>query len=442
MPRTLRSILLVLRDGEGTPGLIAALRERDLEVIVARDGEGATNVLDERAVDAVVAELEAGRIDGLALLERARERRPDAAVVLVADAGRTEAGVEAMRRGAHSVQVRPVPAEMLVAVLERAFAQRALATQLAETEGRLDERLALEGLTGRSRAIRRVIDQVRAIAAPRATVLIEGEPGTGKHLVAHSIHRNSPRRGAAFAWLSCGALPPEVIEGELFGNASVPGRLELADHGTLLLEDIADAPASLQFKLLRVVQDRTFERVGEGATRRVDVRILASTDRDLGAEVAAGRFRDDLYQRLSVVRLSIPPLRERPEDIAPLVETLVREIARARGRRITGATRGVLDRLVRHPWPGNVRELRDLIDSMVQSSEGRRVLDLADLPAALREPDGAPCEIAVGMTMEEAERILLVVTLSHTGNDKPRAAAMLGIGLRTLYRKIKQYGLR
>ncbi len=446
MARTPRSVLLALREGEGAPGLLAALRERGYEVIAARDGENAANVLDERAVDAVVAELEAPRIDGLALLDRARERRPGAPVVLLAEAGRPDAGVEAMRRGAHGVLARPVAAEMLIAVLERAFEQRALAERVAEVEGQLDERLALERLTGRSRAIRRVIDQVRAIASTRATVLIEGEPGTGKNLVAHSIHRNSPRRDEPFAWVSCGALPAEAIESELFGNAAAPGRFELADRGTVLLEDIAEAPAGLQFKLLRLVQDRSFERVGEGATRRVDVRILASTDRDLAAEVEAGRFRDDLYHRLSVVRLHLPPLRERPEDIAPLVETLLREMLRemprARVRRVTGVTRGVLDRLVRHPWPGNVRELRDTLESMVQSAEGKRVLELADLPAALREPAGAACEIAVGMTMEESERVLIAATLAHTGNDKPRAAAMLGIGLRTLYRKIQQYGLR
>lgn len=441
-----RSILVVEPDGEPSRELAAALRARDFEVIVAADGEHAFQVLDQRPVDVVIAELHSGRIDGLVLLERARERRPGTSVVLIADPGRADAAVEAMRRGAYGVELRPVPAAKLVAVVEHALAQHALAERVAEVEGQLDERLALERLTGRSRAIRRVMDQVRAIASTRATVLIEGEPGTGKSLVAHSIHRHSPRRDQPFAWVSCAALPSELIETELFGHgagaAAVAGRLEMAEGGTLLLEDIAEAPAAVQFKLLRVLQDRSFEHVGDGETRRADVRVLAATDRDLAAEVQAGRFREDLYYRLSVVRLELPPLRERPEDIAPLVEIFVREIARERGRRTRGVTRGVLDRLTRHSWPGNVRELHDTIESMIESAAGKRALDLADLPAPLRESSEAACEITVGMTMEEAERILIVATLRHARNDKPRAAAMLGIGLRTLYRKIKQYGLR
>lgn len=446
MSRRTRTILVVDRESDSTLALVTALRERDLEVIWARDGESAFNVLDERAVDAVIAELQDERIDGLAVLDHTRERHPQASVVIVFEGAPREAVAEALRRGAYDVEARPVNATKMIAVIERALALRTLTERVAAMEASLDERLALERLSGRSRAIRRVVDQVRSIASTRASVLIEGERGTGKSLVAHAIHRNSPRRDERFAWVSLAAIPAETIETELFGHVAGgggdPGRFELADGGTLLLEDIADAPPAVQFMLLRVLQDRAFERVGGTETLKVDVRVIAATDRDLATEVREGRFREDLYQRMSVVRLVIPPLRERPEDIPALVDAFVQDLNRERGRKITGVTRGVLDRLTLHSWPGNVRELRDTIESMMLFAEGKRALDLADLPGSLRESGGAGCNITVGMTMAEAERILIAATLRHAANDKPRAAAMLGIGLRTLYRKIKQYALR
>jgi DNA-binding NtrC family response regulator len=243
-----------------------------------------------------------------------------------------------------------------------------------------------------------------------------------------------------------------VLESALFGHESVAGadapasrrgRFELADSGTLFLDGIADTPPPVQVKLLRVIQDRAFERVGGTETLRIDVRLVAATDRDLAAEVAAGRFRADLFTRLSVVRITMPALRDRLEDLPPLVEVFIRDFNRAHGRRVTGISRGALDRLMRHAWPGNVGELRHTVERMVLAAEGRRRLDLSDLPVDLREVGaaGGRLEIAVGMTVDEAERELVLATLERTAHDKPRAAAMLGIGLRTLYRKIKQYGL-
>jgi transcriptional regulator with PAS, ATPase and Fis domain len=316
-------------------------------------------------------------------------------------------------------------------------------------EAQLDERFGFERLTGSSPAILGVMEQVRHIASTRATVLIEGETGTGKGLVAQSIHRNSPRKSERFVWVNCGALAEGVIESELFGhergaftgaNALRRGRFELADGGTLFLDEIAETSPAVQVKLLRVLQDRSFERVGGTDTIKTDVRLIAATNRELAAEVKAGRFREDLYYRLSVVRIQMPPLRERPEDIPLLAEVILREFNREHGRRVTGITRGVLDRLMRYPWPGNVRELRNTIEGMVVFAQGRRPLDLSDLPDALREVEsaGEKLELRVGMTVDEAERQLIAATLRHCGNDKPRAAAMLGIGLRTLYRKLKQ----
>jgi DNA-binding NtrC family response regulator len=244
-----------------------------------------------------------------------------------------------------------------------------------------------------------------------------------------------------------------VIEGELFGHekgalsgssARQRGRFELAEGGTLFLDEIGETPPAVQVKLLRALQDRSFERVGSSETVRADVRLIAATQRDLAADVRSGRFREDLFQRLGVVRIGMPPLRERREDIPLLVEQFLAEFNREHGRRVTGITRGVLDRMLRHPWAGNVRELRNAVEGMVVFAEGRRALDLSDLPAGLRELEspGETLEVAVGVTVEEVERRLIEATLRHTGRDKPRAAAMLGIGLRTLYRKLERYGIR
>ena len=441
-------VLVVDRESEATKSLLAFLRAHDLEVVWARDGESGYNALDATRVDCLVTELRIHRIDGMALLRRAHERNPEVCAVLIAEGADVDMAVEAMRRGAADFQVKPVNHEKLLAVLRQGLGRQALAARVAEMEAQLDERFGVERLTGRSRAIVRVMEQVRHIASTRATVLIEGETGTGKGLVAQAVHRLSPRKAERFVWVNCGALAEGVIESELFGHergaftgasAMRRGRFELADGGTLFLDEIGELSPTVQVKLLRVLQDRSFERVGGSETLRTDVRLIAATNRDLATEVRAGRFREDLFYRLGVVRIGMPPLRERPEDIPLLVEGFIREFDREHGRKVTGITRGVLDRLMGYSWPGNVRQLRNTIEGMVVFAEGRRALDLSDLPDALREVEsaGEKLELRVGMTVAEAERQLVAATLRHCGNDKPRAAAMLGIGLRTLYRKLK-----
>jgi DNA-binding NtrC family response regulator len=319
--------------------------------------------------------------------------------------------------------------------------------------GRLDERRGFERVIGHSRAIARVTEQARHVASTRTTVLLEGEAGSGKGLLALAIHEAGPRAGAAFVRVTLSVLPGGAIEAELFGQERGAarggegprrGRFELADGGTLYLDEIGEAPPAVQVRLLRAIQDRSFERIGGAETLRCDVRLIAGTQRDLAADVKAGRFREDLYYRLGAVNVRMPALRERHEDIPLLVEGFLRELNREHGRRVTGITRGVLERLGRHPWPGNVRELRNAVEGMVVFAHGRRPLGHSDLPDWLREPatESRRIELAAGMTVEEAERHLIEATLRHTGHDKPRAAAMLGIGLRTLYRKIKQHRIR
>jgi DNA-binding NtrC family response regulator len=443
-------VLVVDHPSEATRALIGFLGENDLRVIWSRDGESAFHALDEEHVDCLVTELRVHRIDGLGVLGRAIERNAEVCAVVVAERGDVPMAVEAMRRGAYDFQVKPLNLEKLLEVLRRGLSHQRLVARVEEMKETLDERLGLGRLGGNSRAIARIAEQIRHIAPTRATVLVEGEPGTGKGLVAQAIHHSSPRKDAPFVRLNLAALG-DLAVAQLLGLApshpdAAPGRgaIELSDRGTLFLDGVGEAPEAVQVMLLRLLQDREFERVGGDETLRADVRIVAATERDLAREAAAGRFRQDLHQRLGGVRIVIPPLRERPEDIPLLVETFLREFNREHGRKVNGVTRGVLERLTRYPWPGNVRELRNAIEGMVVFAKGKRPLDLSDLPATIREAEreSEKLSLAVGMTIEEAERQLIHATLRQTGFDKPRAASILGIGLRTLYRKIQEYGLR
>jgi DNA-binding NtrC family response regulator len=447
MPQERPLVLLVDREGAAARTLAAFLREHGWEVAWARDAEGAWSALEERVPDALVSELDAPRIDGLAVMRRALERNPELCAVLIADRAPLARAVEAMRAGAWDVQPHPVHADRLLAVLERGRRHRAMASRLEAIEEQLDERFGMDRLIGRSRALQRVVEQLRHVASLRTPVLLEGEAGTGKSVVALAIHQNGPRRRGRFVRASCEGAAEGLLEAELFGVEQGPpegrrGRIELADGGTLFLDRVEEAPPAVQARLLRVLQDGVLERVAGGGERRVDLRVLAATDRDLEAEVAAGRFRRDLFERMAVVRVAIPPLRERREDIPLLVERFLGELNREHGRRLTGVTSGVLERLMAADWPGNVAELRSVLEGMVVAARGRRPLGLEDLPAAFRPAGQAEWPgLAPGMTVAEAERLLIELTLRETGGDKRRAAAMLGIGLRTLYRKLAGYGL-
>jgi DNA-binding NtrC family response regulator len=448
MTRERPEILVVEPDREASHALAAILRREGFEVIEVHDGEKALNVLATRRPACIVSVLEARRVDGLELQRQALARNADVCVVFATAEAPVARVVEAMRAGAYDVQQTPVHPERLLAVLRRGIAHQALAERVTEMESQLDEHLGLEGFAGASRTIHRVLEQVRSVSPSQAPIVIEGEHGTGRHRLAQMIHRHSPRRDGRFVWASLSAPGEGVVEADLFGVAGDlgpprPGRFELADRGTLYLDEIGEASPGVQVRLLRAVQERAFERVGGTESRRSDVRIIASTSRDLAADVRAGRFRDDLLQRLAVVRIAMPPLRERREDIPVLVQQLIEAFNRQHGRKVVGATPGALDRLSRHDWPGNVRELRNVVEGMVVATHGRRALDVSDLPSSLVPETAAEerLDVRVGMTVEDTERRLIAATLRHTGGDKRRAASLLGIGLRTLYRKIEEYRL-
>ena len=444
-------VLVVDRETPETREVIAFLRSRGYRTLWAKDNESAFNVLDHERVDCLVCEVQEHRIDGLAVLRRARTLFPELCAVMVATEADVEAAVAAVHEGAHDFQTKPLNLEKLAATLTRGLSQQAMASRIADLESRLDERFGFERFTGPSRAISRVLDQVRQVAPTRATVLVTGETGTGKDLLAHAIHQNSPRAKERFVRLNFGALAEGVVESELFGHEKGAftgaverraGRFEIADGGTLFLDEISEASPAVQAKLLRVLQEQEFERVGGSDTLRVDVRVVAATNRQLEDEVKAGRFRQDLYYRLRVVAIEMPPLRERKEDIPLLIEQFIRDMNRAHSRRVTGINRLAQERLVAYDWPGNVRELKNCIEGMVVFAEGKRPLAVSDLPVALRESRteaAREVSLVLGQSLEEVERRFVEETLRWVGYDKQRAAETLGIGLRTLYRKLKEY---
>jgi len=455
--------LIVDKDSSETAELQAFLEAGGFDVHWAKDGEQAFNVLDGswpqaagepgRGPEVVITELKAHRVDGMRLLQVAKQRNPEVCVILIADQGTMELATEAMREGAYDFQLRPLNLPKMLAVIERAISHQELVHRAEDLAVRLDDRLRVPNLTGHSRVMQELQDKILQIAPTRATVLIYGETGTGKERIAQAIHQLSPRKDERFVKLHCAELSENIIESELFGHErgtftgadqQRKGRFELADQGTLFIDEISDIPGPVQTKLLRVLQDRQFERVGGNDTVQVDVRIIAATNRRLELLAARGQFREDLYYRLRVLLLEVPPLRERREDIPVLVDTFIKEFNREHERKVTGVTRGVVDRLMQYDWPGNVRELRNTVEEMVIFAQGKRLLDVSDLPIPLRQqrpPTAADMNLTVGMSMPEIERAALEATLRSVGHDKQRAAKILGIGLRTLYRKQKEYGL-
>lgn len=448
--------LVVAKPADDIKELLTALESWGYKTEWARDGEAGYNVLDgSESVQTLITELNVHRIDGMRLLSVAKQRNPDICVVVIAGEADIELATEAMRQGAYDFQTKPLNLQKLKAVIERGLSLQRLAIEVTDLHRRLDQRYGFHSLIGNSRGMVAVYNMIRQIAPTRATVLIQGETGTGKGLVAQTIHQNSPRRDALFVTLNCASLAEGVIESELFGHErgaftgavqTHKGRFEIADGGTLFLDEVSEMSLATQAKLLRVLEDREFERVGGARSIKVDVRLIAASNRNLEQCVREGRFREDLFFRLKVVTVKLPPLRERKPDIPRLVETFIREFNSEHDKSITGISRGAMDILMQYHWPGNIRELKNTIEGMVVLSPTGRMLDVSDLPEHIlghvrTEMPKGDILIRVGMTMEEIEKIAIEHTLRSVGYDKQKASEILGIGLRTLYRKQKRYRL-
>jgi DNA-binding NtrC family response regulator len=448
--------LVVAKDSDEIKELQAALDSWGFKTFWAKDGEAGYNVLDGPGViHALITELNVHRIDGMRLLSVAKQRNPEICVIMIASEADIGLATEAMRQGAYDFQTKPLNLKKIKAVLDRGMSLQRLALEVTDLHRRLDQRYGFHNLIGNSPEMVAVYNLIRQIAPTRATVLITGETGTGKGVVAQTIHQNSSRRDAPFVTLNCASLAEGVIESELFGHErgaftgavqTHKGRFEIADSGTLFLDEVSEMSLATQAKLLRVIEDREFERVGGTRPIKVDVRLIAASNRDLEQYVKEGKFREDLFFRLKVVPIKLPPLRERKQDIPRLVEAFIREFNLEHEKSITGISRGAMDLLMQYHWPGNVRELKNTIEGMVVLSPSGRVLDVSDLPEQILRQVGSEMGaggmyLRIGMTMEEIEKIAIEHTLRSVGYDKQKAAEILGIGLRTLYRKQKRYRL-
>jgi two-component system response regulator HydG len=447
-----RRVLIVEDDRNQADAVAEALQRAGHACVVVTEPRRALDILQDDDFDLVITDLVMHEIDGMEVLAAARRLDPTAEVIMITGHGTIESAVQAIRDGASDYLTKPLNLSELRDRVAKALEHRQLVRRTENLSAQLDERFGFEGIIGQSAAIRRVIQVCRQIAPTDATVLIEGESGTGKELVAKALHNNSPRKDHNFVALNCAALSEGILESELFGHekgaftgalATRKGRFEHADGGTLFLDEVSDMPTATQIKLLRVIENREIVRVGSNEPRKVDVRLLSATNRRLDDFIKEGKFREDLYFRLKVVRVVLPPLRDRPEDIPLLTEHYLKRLAAEHSKNVTGVTPEAQRALSAYAWPGNVRELINALETMVILAQNP-VLDVADLPPEIRPAAGAAApadEVHPGMKIQEAERLLIQHALEAAGGSRIEAAAALGIGQRTLYRKIKRYGL-
>jgi two-component system response regulator HydG len=441
-----QTLLIVDDDSSNLESLVRVFEREGLEVLAAADGRQALDLLRTRRIAAVLTDLMMPGMSGLELLRAARAVAVDAEFILMTAFGTVETAVEAMKEGAWDFVTKPFKRIQIVKAVRRALDQRSLLLENQALRAELQEARRERSIIGQSLAMRRVLDMARQVAPSRATVMLLGESGTGKELFARALHAWSDRATKPFIALNCAALPESLLEAELFGHERGAftgaqqrrqGRFELADGGTLFLDEVAEMSPHVQVKLLRVLQEGEFERVGGSQTQRVDARIVAATNRDLDAEVKAGRFREDLFYRLNVIQMTLPPLRERHGDIPLLVQHFVERFAARNGKQVRGVTGEAMQALQAWSWPGNVRELENLIERAVVLCRGEAV-GVEDLPDAMRdgEPERRSVTIALGTPLEDVERLLIRETLALTRGDKRLAAQLLGIATRTIYRKL------
>jgi len=428
------------------------LTKQGHEVFPAASGAEALAHVKDRRVDLVLSDCRMPGMSGPELLLGIKAVNPEIPLILMTAYGTVETAVQAMKDGAADYLTKPLDLEELLIRLARVTEQSRLRSEVRDLQARLVERHRLEGIIGESGRMQEVLALAKRVAPSDATVLIRGESGTGKELIARAIHFNSARASGPLVNLNCAALPEQLLESELFGHekgaftgavGQRKGRFEQADGGSIFLDEIGDLSPALQVKLLRVLQERRFERVGGNRTLAVDVRVLAATHRDLERAMREGTFRDDLYYRLNVVTIQIPPLRERREDIPLLLEHFLRKFAEKNQRDVTGLTAAARDALLKYDYPGNVRELENIVERAILLCRGR-VIDLEDLPATVRPGQrsaGEPLPKDLPGVLADIERQAIESALERTGGIQTQAAESLGISERVFRYKMKKYGL-
>jgi len=434
------------------------LAEKGYHVLTADNARAALDVIADTDLDLILTDMKMPGLNGIDLIRKIKDVDPDMPVVMMTAFGTVEKAVEAMRAGAYDFVLKPFENEAMLRTIERALEIGRLRRHNRLLRQELTGQMGLEEIIGASRSMHHIFELIRTVAPTKSTVLITGESGTGKELIARAIHQLSPRKDNAFVAVNCAAIPETLLESELFGHekgaftgatSARRGRFQLANQGTLFLDEVGDIPPTIQIKLLRVLQERAFERVGGTTTHQVDVRILAATNQDLKKAVAEGRFREDLFYRLNVVAIEVPPLRDRPDDIPLLADHFVHKYGRETGQTDLGLDPKTIDVLKTHAFPGNVRELENIIERAVILCTGDNIRP-RDLPADLgrsgpRKMDVADLELPAGtslnQTLEDLERKFIAQALDRAGGVQAQAAEALGLTKQTLYAKMKKYNL-
>ena len=448
--------LLFVDDESALRGLMAErLSERGFDVVESDSGEKAIEYLDQFAFDILITDLRLPGIDGTRVIEAAKQRYPGIVAIVITGYGTVRDAVEAMKRGASDYVTKPFQFDELLHVLDKALEQRRLASENAYLRSQLEQRYQFGGILGRSRPMQELFHLLETVASANSTILITGETGTGKEVVARAIHHNSPRKAHRFVALNCSAIPETLLEAELFGHVrgaftgavgARQGRFEQAHRGTLFLDEVGTMSTALQMKLLRALQEREFERVGDSQTIKVDVRVIAATNSNLANMVAEGSFREDLFYRLNVIPIHLPPLRDRRDDIPVLARHFLDKYSPSLQMQIS---QGAMRVLMAFPWPGNVRQLENAIERAVTLSGGRTEIDLPDLPPeiqAVPEATTAPFVefpddgLDMPAYLSSIEKDLIKRSLQRTGGNRNKAAELLRIKRTTLVEKLKRLG--
>jgi two-component system NtrC family response regulator len=451
--------ILIVDDEKNYRTILSALLEDEgFEVLTAPGGSEALEVHKSSDLDLILTDMKMPKMDGIELLENIKENDPDLPVIMMTAHGTVDKAVEAMQKGAYTYVLKPFDNERLIIYVKKATSMYQVVKENRRLRDAVESQYRFGSIIGKSKKMRDIFDTIQKVAPSGATVLIEGESGTGKELVARSIHFNGPRREKPFVAVNCSALAENLLESELFGHekgaftgavATKKGRFELADGGTLFLDEIGELSPNLQVKLLRVLQEKVFERVGGVRTISVDIRILAATNKDLQQEMQDGRFREDLYYRLNVVHIVLPPLKERQEDIRLLVNHFIKKYASERqsAAPVTGVDQEVDRLFYDYNWPGNIRELENVIERVMILCPGE-IMRVSDLPKGFKDNayntlhlEGIPADAKLYDTLAMIEKALIERALKMSNNVQSHAAALLGIGKSGLNQKIKKYNL-
>ena len=446
-----RAVILIVDDDAAMRDYLRdELEHEGFRVLVAPGGRAGVERVKQGGVDLVVSDVKMPDLDGLDLLREVRAVDPSPYVITITAFGSIDTAIRAVKLGAYDYVTKPFEFDQLLMTIEKALGERELRSEVTRLRAEVARRDRLENLIGRSQAMQEIFDLIRRVSGSPANVLITGESGTGKELVARAIHAHSPRKGRPFVGVNCAAIPDTLLESDLFGykrgaftdaRTDRQGLFVEADGGTIFLDEITELPLPLQPKLLRVLQEHEVRPLGASRAERIDVRVIAATNRDIEASLREGEFREDLYYRLNVIQVQIPPLRARTEDILPLgAHFLERSAARA-GKALRGFSESANKILLGHHWPGNVRELENVVERAVALCE-REIVGPEDLPPALRErrnPDRLGAAVAQGLTLDQLEREYIERVLQAEGGNKTRAAQRLGLDRKTLYRKLDEY---